>query len=160
MNKVMQIINSLSYQKKLVSSILLLIICDVFNIFWIKFQAMDGIAINKIAYQVAAINGFAANDISQEMITELSGIASQMMSLFFVLIMINNSIFYLLTYKKKKAGVKFVKLYSLTGAAFTILAVLEFINGPIGWTIGQFLVGIAYVYCFLAIKDAFKTEPQ
>jgi hypothetical protein len=160
MNKITQFISSLSYQKKLVSCILLLIICDVFNIFWIKYQAMDVIALDKIAHQVAVINGYSVRDISPEMVNELSAIATQMMSLFFLLIMINNIIFYLLMYKKKKIGIKFAKGYAITGAVFTVLAVFEFIKGPVGWTVGQFLVALAYMYCFLAIKDAFKIEPQ
>ncbi len=158
MNKVMQFISSISYFKKLYSSILLLIVCDIFNIFWIKNQALNENGIKQLALQALLVKGINPQEVDSLMITELSDLASKMISLGFLIFMIVNLIFYFLMYRRKNTGIKYVKGYAISGAALTVITTLQYIQGPIAWTMGQVIVTLAYFYCFFAIKDTFKNE--
>lgn len=150
--------DKISLNKFIILSTVSLFICDVANILFIDQVFLQGARLDQLINNSLQMAGQIPNDLPLHLLTEMKGAFVSTFWVFLILFMINNSIFYVLYYKNKPAGIKYVKGYAFFGFALSIFNFFPPVTEKWYWIVILLISTFIYLYIFLGSRFFFPQK--
>jgi hypothetical protein len=128
-------------------AVLVLIILDIINSMYLRsywvFKNLSRQTVEKLANN----QGLEFSQLSEQTITEVTGMVNNAFFFLLFIILINNFFFYLFYLRKKLWAQGYVLFYAISNS---VLAILFLVEGPIvGWPWFVYNLGTMFLYFYL-----------
>jgi hypothetical protein len=137
-----------------------LFLADIANILYIDRVFLSSSKISGMMQNSLRLAGYSPGDIPAELLQEAQGAFISTFWIFLMIFMINNSVFYTLYHRGKKAGIKYVKGYAFFGFALTLINCFTPNTESSLWMLVLILSTIVYLYIFLGTRFFYRKPIQ
>lgn len=144
--------SKLNIEKFTIISAVTLFVADILNILYIDRVFLRGEKLDMMLANSLRIGGYNPADVPFELVLEMRGAFISTFWIFLILFLINNSIFYVLFARHKKAGIKYVRGYAFFGFLLTLINCFTPDTESIFWKVVLILSTIVYLNIFLGMK--------
>lgn len=139
-------------RKFVIITVLLLIITDLINSYYLKLYWMQ----KKISSILVSISlqrsQLSLEDFSNETLMEMNGFVDNAFYFFLLVIILNNLFFYAFYLKRKLWAQGYVLFYCLTAAFFSLTFIFDNEGMGSAWLIYNILTIPFYIYLYLGVK--------